>query len=55
MGRQQQAGFRVGNSLNEADSPQYAIEGFQTVGAKLHDNIPASVGGVQRAYGRVSA
>lgn len=53
--REEQAGLRIGDALDGADAAERCVEGFETVGAKLGDDIPAAVGGVQGANLGVAA
>jgi len=55
MCRQQQARFRIRNSLDEPDALQGLIEGLEAFHAEFDNNVPATVGGVQRLNFRHAA
>ena len=46
--RQQQTCLGIRNSLDKPDALQRLVEGLEALDAKFDDNVPATVGGVQR-------
>ena len=55
VGREQQAGLGVGDSVDQPNAPQHPVNRLEAVGAQFGDDVPAPVGGVQGADRGIAA